>query len=135
MFLLILVVSCSGENPDWKVIIEHQIVRWKGMVRNLVLNPNHQPVLVVRYEDLKANSTHEVLRMLDFLRVEHDSRQVAAVLEKEGFIEHYRNHTDDFEHFTAKQKQFINNAIRQMLKELQQAKIPDTLGLKNYIRL
>ena len=104
------------------------------MMMNLVVKAGRRPVLLVRYEDLRANATKEVLRMLEFLRVPHTPGQVAAILREGEFTQYYRNHTDDFEHYTPEQKEAFNKAILYIIDHLRRAGLPDVIGLKKYIR-
>ena len=72
--------------------------------------------------------------MLEFLRVPHTPGQVAAILRQTEFTQYYRNHTDDFEHYTLQQKEAFNKAILYIIDQLRQAGLPDVIGLKKYIR-
>ena len=105
------------------------------MMMNLVVKVGRRPVLLVKYEDLQANATKEVLRMLEFLRIPHTPDQVAAILKEREFTQYYRNHTDDFEHYTPEQKKSFNTAILYIIEQLRRAGLPDVIDLKKYIRL
>lgn len=104
------------------------------MMMNLVVKVGRRPVLLIKYEDLQANATKEVLRMLEFLRIPHTPDQVAAILKEREFTRYYRNHTDDFEHYTPEQKKSFNTAILYIIDQLRRAGLPDVIGLKKYIR-
>ena len=128
-------LSVAGSNADWQAVIDKQLMRWKGMMMNLVVKVGRRPVLLVKYEDLQANATKEVLRMLEFLRIPHTPDQVAAILKEREFTRYYRNHTDDFEHYTPEQKKSFNTAIIYIIEQLRRAGLPDVIDLKKYIRL
>ena len=69
-----------------------------------------RPVLILRYEDLKENTSQEMKRVTDFLGFSYSLDEVAARLE-DGYSQFYRNHTVDFTHFTPTQELFIHNMI------------------------
>lgn len=69
-----------------------------------------RPVLILRYEDLKENTSQEMKRVTDFLGFSYSLDEVAARLE-DGYSQFYRNHTVDFTHFTPTQELFICNMI------------------------
>ena len=105
------------------------------MLMSFVVGVDDRPVLVVKYEDIQSNATSEVLRMLEFLGVDHSPEQVAAILKNENFTQHYRNHTDTFEHYTPEQKVAVNAAILNITNQLKQAGLPDEIGLKKFTRM
>ena len=52
---------------DWKKYIKTRITKWVRYFDWMVDIPEGHTLLFVRYEDLKANVTKEVKRMLEFL--------------------------------------------------------------------
>jgi len=125
----------AGNNSAWNALIDFLIEKWKSMLMNFVVGVDDRPVLVVKYEDIQSNATSEVLRMLKFLRVDHSPGKVAAILENENFSQHYRNHTDKFEHYTPEQKVAVNAAILNITNQLKQAGLPDDIGIKKFTRV
>lgn len=99
--------------------------------------PAHRPVLVVFFEDLKADPAPQLARMLEFLEVPSSPEIINATVMvcncsshvqsccsvkpslQDGFTSYYRNHTDIFEHYTAEQKAFVNSIIIKTADTLQ----------------
>jgi len=110
-----------------------QAEKWKRMIEHFIINNEVQPVLVVRYEDLKADPVLQVKRMLKFLKYQYDEEDVEQRL-KGGFSAFYRNHTDDFEHYTLEQKTYMNDVIMSIIKRLDQEHVTDFIPLEHYLR-
>lgn len=100
--------------------------KWENMINHLLINNRKHSVLVVRYEDLKSNALHEVMRMLEFLDYaipEH------VLMKHKEFTTFYRNHTSTFKHFTRTQRIHINSVIMKMHSKLKS----EILTLKDYV--
>ena len=97
----------------------------------LINNTRGNPVLLVKYEDLKKNTCEEVKRMVDFLG-EGMLPGTEEVL-REGFHAFHRNHTYTFDHYTREQKEYVNSVIISVAKQLQTNNI-DYLHVDKYIR-
>ena len=128
-------IFSAGNNSAWNALIHYLIEKWKNMLMSFVVGVDHGPILVVKYEDLQSNGTNEVLRMLKFLGMDYSPGQVATILESDNFSQYYRNHTDNFEHYTPDQKVAINAAILHFIDQLKQAGLPDEIGLNKFIRV
>ena len=103
------------------------------MIKNWIVINRHHPVLVVMYEDLKQNALHEVLRMLEFLKVPHSMDIVEQRLAA-GFNSFQRSHhKDDFEHYTHEQQDFVKEAVISTSKLLEDNHLTHILQLQNYV--
>ena len=80
------------------------------MIVNYVIEPQHHPMLIVYYEDLKRNVVRELKRMLAFLDVSYSVNDLHNMMLSK-FDQFHRNHSDEFEHYTKSQKQLINSII------------------------
>ena len=105
------------------------------MITNFIVKAGRRPVLLVRYEDLMANTTGELLRMLEFLGMPYSPMEVTTAVNSSKFTQFYRNHSDNFEHYTAKQKAVINADIKKTILELDKAGLAHTISLAQYVRL
>ena len=130
-----LYIPTAGTNRVWQTLIDKQMGRWKEMITNFILKAGRRPVLLVRYEDLVANTTGELLRILEFLGVPYSPVKVTTSLKSKEFTQYYRNHSDNFEHYTAKQKAAINADISKITSELDKAGLAHTISLAQYIKL
>ena len=75
------------------------------------------PLLRVFYEDLKTNTTHEVIRMLDFLEVPsylstHLQNRLNSRLQK------FHRQREDFKYFTEQQKEALRSMLLHVIGEL-----------------
>ena len=102
------------------------------MVRNWLVNSRNHPVLVVKYEELKQNTLHEVLRMLDFLKVPYSEDVVEQRLIAGFNSFQRRHHEDDFDHYVPEQQNFVRNAVISANKLLEENHLSH-LSLQSYI--
>lgn len=98
-----------GNNSDWDSKVRELMLVWERMVKHLLLDSMDRPVLLVHYEDLKADLVREVKRMVKFLGYDMPEDVLRERITQQ-FNDFYRNHTPTFEHFTPAQKKFINDA-------------------------
>lgn len=124
------------DSNGWDEFLHTYMKAWVKRIQNWVLKvlPEH-PVLVVRYEDLKIDSTREVERMLAFLQLPFSSDQVSQKLE-EDFTTFKRVHSDEseFEHYTDDQRDHINSAILQVVELAEASNMTHVLRLNEYLR-
>ena len=125
---------CTGNNVGWNETVYLQAEKWKRMIEHYIINNRVQPILVVKYEDLKADPVTQVKRMLAFLRYPYKDKEVEERLEG-GFFHFYRNHTDTFEHYTPEQTAHMNNVITSVIDRLKQENITNFIPLEPYLRL
>lgn len=106
--------------------------QWEDMVNHLLVNvSDSNPVLLVKYEDLKKDLYQEVERMLMFLDVQVRNDWKDRL--KNGFHAFHRNHTYTFDHYTIEQKIYMNEVINRVSKQLQHHNI-DYLDVHKYLR-
>lgn len=124
------------DSNGWDEFLHTYMKAWVKRIQNWVLKvlPEH-PVLVVRYEDLKIDTTREVERMLAFLQLPFSSDQVSQKLE-EDFTTFKRVHSDEseFEHYTDDQRDHIKSAILQVVKLAEASNMTHVLRLNEYLR-
>ena len=56
----------AGENTEWDKFFTGTIEIWQKYFSNWILNSESQPVLVVRFEDLKTNLIGQVNGLFEF---------------------------------------------------------------------
>ena len=88
-------------------------------------------MLVVRYEDFKTDVIGQTKRMLDFLKVPYSEEELRKRMEVD-FGAFHRKHHADFEHFTPKQRNYVQQAIAGTLGVLKERNNGDTLGVADY---
>lgn len=108
-----------GTNPGWSRSIISLIWRWRLMIINYLIEPQHHPILVIYYEDLKRNVMKEMKRMLNFLEIPYSTNNMQKII-MSGFDQFHRNHSDEFEHYTADQKQLINGVISWVINSVKE---------------
>lgn len=122
-----------GDNVKWNHRVKQLVKIWESMINHLLIGENKNrppPVLLIKFEDLIKNTTHEVLRMVRFLGHDMSEGMLRDRL-KQDFSTFKRNDTiATFEHFTAAQKQLINTVISYVGSRLK----PQLLPVKEYIR-
>ncbi len=126
--------SLSGANELWNEYIRERMERWKSHISGWIVGGKFNPFLVIRYEDVKKNSAKEVLKMVKFLGFQ-DLFTEESVQDKlkEGYSSFYRNHEDDFEHFTAQQSELISNTVTDTLQLLADNGLQDSFPIKDYV--
>lgn len=103
---------------------QKSIVKWGG---------SGHPVLVVHYEDMKQDYLTQVTRMLDFLKQEYTNRTDLARKLDGGFDKFKRKHSDQFEHYTKKQKIEINTIIAETMDILSEHELEQPFQLRQYL--
>ena len=108
--------------------------RWKAHVSGWVISGRSNPFLIVRYEDLKQNTVREVLRMVEFLGFKGLFTE-ASIQDKlgDGYNGFYRNHQDNFEHFTSDQKALIEKTVRETVSLLAERGLEQSFPIKDYL--
>ena len=86
-----------------------------------------------RYEDVKANASREVRRMLAFLGVPLTDKELQDRL-VQGFDRFHRHHSDyeQFDHYTDRQKEYLKNVILQTYSTLQKAGYERAFSIDEY---
>ena len=91
------------------------------------------PLLIVLYEDLKKDMLTQTVRMLEFLKIDYNMKELTEKLEG-GFDEFQRHHSDEFEHYSDTQKAYVRSMITATMLELDSMEIDHKeLHLQDYI--
>lgn len=65
--------------------LEPYLVRWDIQVRHWLERAKKQPVLIVRYEDLKQNQQEALIRMAEFLGIPYDTAIIDLAVQRSSF--------------------------------------------------
>ena len=107
--------------------------KWRQRLENWVITVHDKPVHVVRYEDLKANTFQEVMKMLDFISIDYEENAVCQRL-LEDYDHFKRIHKDDhFDHYNDEQRQHISSVLYEMIETAKQHNKSEILRLEEYI--
>lgn len=91
----------------------------------------HYPLLIVHYEDIRDDKLREVERMLQFLKFQYNRTELAAKL-REDFDELKRHHTEDFDHYTATQRNYVQSIMEEVKEWLQSVEL-STESFEKYL--
>jgi len=105
-----------GSNVQWDRVLRRYLVKWLNHVKDW-LGMNNQPILVIQYEKLKKNLDIELKRMLDFIEHPYTEDDIQCTLQS-GMSSFHRNHTEQFDHYTPSQRQFILQKMQTINKIL-----------------
>ena len=97
-----------------------------------IVNGRNNPFHVVRYEDLKTNTIGEVQKLLKFLGVPYSEQEINGRLQA-GFNDFYRNHHDDFRHFTPEQERFVSGLVNQTIATLKVYGLDSRFSFQDYL--
>ena len=124
----------AGENRKWNVSVHRKAVKWQQTILAWVVNNMGHPVIVIRYEDMKTNTSRELRRMLDFLQVPYAEAQFQRVVNS-GYETFRRRHSprDDYDHYTSEQRAFVNSVIRTTHSVLEEYHLSETCNVYDYL--
>ena len=106
---------------------------WHEYFLGWLLESGDHPVLIVWFEDLKANVTTEVKRMLDFLKVPYSESELEKRLEN-NFEKFHRKQRDQFQHYTPGQRYYLRTVILKTIDILKKANFTaEVTRLENYL--
>lgn len=130
-------ITCffPGENKRWDAYVHSQAKRWLSMIDKWVVNSNHHPILVVKYEKLKRESFTEVIRMLDFLRIDYNHMELKNNVKEDFNLFFRKKNKVNFEHYTKKQITCISSIIRNATMLLNKNNIGELIELEEYYSL
>ena len=98
-----------------------------------MIEQDQYPVHILRYEDLKNNTLHEIERTLDFLGVFYDHDTVVDRL-REDYSEFHRSHqADNFEHYSPQQKLLLSGTLLDTMAAAEKAGKSSLLRLNEYL--
>ena len=113
--------------------MKEYLIDWKTRLRLWVIEQDQYPVHILRYEDLKNNTLHEIEKTLDFLGVFYDHETVADRIKKD-YSEFQRPHkTDNFEHYSPQQKLLLSRTLLDTMAAAERAGKSSLLRLNEYI--
>ena len=99
-----------------------------------IIAAKDNPFLVVRYEDLKKDTIKEMKRVVDFLGFSHISEADITNKLGEGYNNFYRNHTDNFGHFTEEQKAVVQHQVEETIKKLRENGRDNVFPIHKYLQ-
>ena len=102
------------------------------MMKEWVTSHGRHAILVVKYEDLQRNATLQVKRILTFLQIPYNDRDIDAKL-SEGFNSFHRTQRPDFEHYTPGQRQRVLRAINDTIQLLHTSRLSHLLDIQEYV--
>ena len=114
--------------------VHTQALRWQRTIFAWMVNNMGHPVVVVKYEDMKANTSKELRRMLNFLQVPYTEAQFQSVVTS-GYEKFRRHHSsqDDYDHYTSEQRAFVNSVIRTTHSILEEYCLSETCSVHEYL--
>ena len=92
--------------------------RWRRHVCGWLLNGQNNPLHIVKFEDLQADTPKEMSKILSFFGGITASHATIASKIGVGYNKFHRNHTDTFHHFTSVQEDYVVNAIQEVIGTL-----------------
>lgn len=113
--------------------LREQVPRWQALVKDWVSSHGRHNILVVKYEDLKRNTVHQVKRILTFLKIPYTDQDLEGRLAR-GFDSFHRSHKPNFEHYTPLQRQRVLRAINDTIELLNRSKQSHLLDLHEYVQ-
>ena len=128
------VFSHIGDNQDWNAFVHTQAVEWQKTVLGWTVNSAGHSVIVVKYEDMKTNTSKNSGECYTFCRF-HTLRHSSRVLWQGGTDMFKRHHSprDDFEHFTPEQESFVDSVVRTTLAKLEEVGLDDKCNVTSYL--
>ena len=106
--------------------------RWSQHVTAWLASGKTHPMIVVEFEDVKANPVQEVQTMLDFMQIAYDVDELVQRLQEDYSVFH-RKYRDDFEHFTPTQKSFVNGLINETISTLEKSGLANVFPIHKYL--
>jgi len=119
--------------PEWDNFLHKYMDYWSMRLKNWVIDSSQDhPVHIVRYEDLTNSTVREVGRMLNFLNVTYDRKELGEKLRKDFTLFKRKHNSDNFEHYSSKQKQYVKSVLLQVI-EMAEVKKAEVLQLNEYL--
>lgn len=122
-------VYFSGWNKRWNEFIHHQSEQWREIVQLWVIGglKAGKQVMVVHYEELQRARNTQIIRMLKFLK-QSTSKQLM-----QEFNTFHRQHSNEFEPYTNKQKNYVLSVVQDTIKDLAQNNMQSQINLTQYL--
>ena len=86
----------------------------------------------MRYEDIKADTVREVKRMLEFIKFPYKESELVERLAT-GFNDFHRASHPTFDHYTAKQKEYVRAKVKETVQFLNGTKHPSVAEIAKYL--
>ena len=103
------------------------------MIKEWITSHGRHAILVVKYEDLQKNASHQVKRVLTFLQVPHRGKEVDERL-AQGFNSFHRSHKPvNFDHYTPGQRQRVLKAINDTIQLIDRSRLSHLLDIHDYL--
>ena len=83
ILLISLSLSISG-NPKWDWFVEYKGMGWVVLLHTWLSKASNIETLVVQYERIQTNFTHELKRMLEFLDMPVSEERLKCVEAEQG---------------------------------------------------
>lgn len=131
--LFFLFSPFTENNKDWDKHIREKTKRWSAEVSGWIIAGKDNPLIVVRYEDLKKDTAKEMKRVMDFLGFSHISESDIKERLGEGYNSFYRNHKDNFSHYTEGQKSFIRQQVESTINALREHGKENVFPIDEYL--
>lgn len=124
---------CAGDNKEWDSFVHERAKRWGQAVLRIAKYQQQNPLLRIFYEDLKTNTSHEVMKMLVFLKVPHHSIiDLQQQLNSSSLqIFHRQQERQINNHFTQQQMKALVSMMSQVIVECTAKGYKDS---KEYVR-
>ena len=138
----------AGNNTGWNGFVHRRAILWRDMIDNWIVKSrgaHKHRVLVVKYEDLQNNEEAEVKRMLQFLHMDQLVNETAVVENTEvtntkpsqnfttSFHRKHSSSDETFEPFTAVQKAYVQNTVRETQRKLETYHLTNVLDVRRYL--
>jgi hypothetical protein len=98
-------------NPKWDWFVEYKIMSWLVLL-NTWLKESSIPHIVVQYENIKANMTSELMKILEFLEISATEEELKCAVENSRGLFKREKHLN-FDPFNYENKQAVNRIIEQ----------------------
>ena len=122
----------SGLNVLWNQYLGKKARSWLAVLTHWVLHAKTGRVLVVHYEDLVQDTSREMGRILSFLSLPYNSKQLARDLKSDPGHFH-RKSLPSFQPFTIKQRKFIAGLVAQAIAATEGTYYKNKLKLQQYV--
>ena len=123
----------TENNKDWDHFVQEKGKRWSDHVRGWIITGKNNPFHIVRYEDLKNDTVKEMKKVVDFLGFPHISEADIEERLGEGYNNFYRNHKDNFGHYTEKQKSFVRQQVQDTINTLRKHGKENVFPIHQYL--
>ena len=130
-----IVFAIAGENEEWDSFVREWGRRWgQSVLRVASYQQQLKPLLRVFYEDLKTNTSHEVTRMLEFLKVPHLTPHLQQQSDSTEKFHRQAGKEEIMNHFTQQQREALAAVLTYVIAECTMKGYEDSKEyVKNYL--